>query len=153
MMTLPSSSQLIAVVRADIAETLSGISEDPQVVNCLTMVDSMLASIAIRCEHEIGWMITEIDEIVDLGEEMVTDGRDDGRIAAGLAGLGDHPLTSFDTATIRARYHQASAVLADCVELALTAGGQIRSRVEQVLAIRLDHESEIRGALALVGRG
>jgi hypothetical protein len=153
MMTLPSSSHLIAVVRAEITETLSGISEDTKVLNCLAMVDSMLASIAIRCEHEIGWMISETNEIVDLAEAMIADGRDDGRIAAGLAQLHDRPLASFDTATIRGRYHQASAVLADCAELALAAGEQIRSRVEQALATRLDHEREIRGALAFVGRG
>jgi hypothetical protein len=153
MMTLPSSSHLISVVRAEITETLSGISEDTKVLNCLAMVDSMLASIATRCEHEIGWMISETNEIVDFAEAMIADGHDDGRIAAGLARLHDRPLASFDTATIRAHYQQASAVLADCAELALAAGGQIRSRVEQALATRLDHEREIRGALAFVGRG
>src|SRR5581483_6705567 len=63
MMTLPSSSQLISVVRAEISSTLGGLSDDPAIVNCLAMIDTLLASIAVRCEHEISWMAAEIEDI------------------------------------------------------------------------------------------
>ncbi|EHB45313.1 hypothetical protein MycrhDRAFT_6567 [Mycolicibacterium rhodesiae JS60] len=153
MMTLPSSSQLISVIRAEIQETMSGITEDPRIVNCLNMIDSMLATIAIRCDHEIGWMISEIDDISELASHVVAEGADDGRANTGLAGLRDTELTEFDTETVRTRYHLASSLLADCAELALGAGGDIRRRLDGVLAKRVDHERQIRGALELVGRG
>jgi hypothetical protein len=154
MMTLPSSSQMLSVVRAELAETLSGISDDPRVVNCLGMVDSMLASIAVRCDHEIGWMIAEIAEIDEVADHLVAAGHDpDGRIADGLKRLRGSDRASFDTASVRTDYHLASTILADCAEVAVTVGGQPRQRVEAVLATRLDHEQQIRGALELVGRG
>lgn len=153
MMTLPSSSQLIAVIRAEIQETLGGISDDPQVVNCLDMVDSMLATIAIRCDHEIGWMISEIDDITEVANRIAVNGIDDGRAANGLAALRDAPLAEFDTEAVRARYHLASSLLADCAELAVAAGGDIRHLVYSVLGKRVGHERQIRGTLELVGRG
>ncbi len=154
MMTLPSASQLLSVVRAEIAATLTGISDDPQVVNCLGMVDSMLESIAVRCEHEIGWMITEIDEALAFAADLVAAGSDtDGRLAAGIDAVRGSARTDFSTAAVREEYHRASALLADCVEIALAVGGELRTRADAVLSSRLDHEAQIRGALALVGRG
>ncbi|TAM70247.1 hypothetical protein [Mycobacterium sp.] len=152
-MTLPTSSQLISVIRAEIEETISGISEDPRIVNCLSMVDSMLATIAIRCDHEIGWMISEIDDIADLADRLVVDGVDDGRASSGLAALRDAELEDFNTATVRAQYHRASSLLADCAELAMVAGGDSRHRLDAVVARRVDHERQVRGTLELVGRG
>jgi hypothetical protein len=153
MMTLPSSSQLIAVIRAEIQDTLGGISDDPQVVNCLDMVDSMLATIAVRCDHEIGWMMSEIDDITEVANLIVAKGIDDGRAAKGLAALRDAPLVDFGIEAVRSRYHLASSLLADCAELAVAAGGDMRRRVYSVLGKRVDHERQIRGTLELVGRG
>lgn len=154
MMTLPSSSQLIGVVRAELPETLDGISDDPRIVNTLSMVDFMLATIAARCEHEIGWMIEEIEQIDAVAAEIVDSGHDrDARVSEGLRRLRAGDVQSFDIEAVRARYHLASAVLSDCVEIALAAGGEMRNRVEAVLSARLAHEEQIRGALALVGRG
>jgi hypothetical protein len=154
MMTLPSSSQLLSVVRAEIAATLGGLSEDPQVVNCLGMVDSMLASVAVRCEHEIGWMITEIDEAAAFAAELIAAGHDpDSRIAQALTELRAIDRSDFATQSVRVEYHQASALLSECVEISLTVGGDLRARADAVLAARLDHEAQIRGALSLVGRG
>ena len=154
MMTLPSSSQLIAVVRAELAETLDGVSNDPRVLNCLSMVDSMLGTIAVRCEHEIGWMIDEIEEIESVAAQLIGSGHDnDGRLRAGLQLLHATGPRAFDTDTVRGRYQQASTLLSDCAEIALATGAEIRRQVEAVLSTRLAHEEQIRGALALVGRG
>jgi hypothetical protein len=154
MMTLPSSSQLLSVIRAELAETLTGLSDDPRVINCLGMVDSMLATIAVRCDHEIGWMVSEIAEIEQVAEHLIAAGHDpDGRIANGLQHLRGRDRTDFQTACVRADYHLASTVLADCTEVAVTVGGEPRRRIEAVLATRLEHEQQIRGALELVGRG
>ena len=153
MMTLPSSSQLISVVRAELRETLGAISSDPRVVNCLDMADSMLATVAIRCDHEIGWMISEIEAITEAAERLVANGNDDGRVRAGLDRLRDTTPVSFDMEAVRSHYQQASAVLADCAELALVAGGESQRRVDEVLATRIEHERQMRGTLGLVGRG
>jgi hypothetical protein len=153
MMTLPSSAQLIAVIRAELTDTFGARKDDPQAVACLEMTDSMLAAIAVRCEHELAWMIAEVDDIIVLAQSLVDGGHDaDGRIAAGLTGLRGAQRVDFEMQTVRATYHQASALLADCVELAVNVGGEARRRAEASLATRLDHEREVRGALELVRR-
>lgn len=154
MMTLPSSSQLINVIRAELASTLKDVSADPKIANCLGMADSMLASIAVRCEHEIGWMIEEIGEIEAVAASLVASGHDrDGQLQAGRDRLAAAGLQTFDIAAVRARYHQAAELLSGCVEIALSVGGELRTQVESVLSTRLAHEEQIRGALTLVGRG
>jgi len=153
MMTLPSSSQLISVVRAEISSTLGGLSDDPAIVNCLAMIDTLLASIAVRCEHEISWMAAEIEDIHEVAQRLLGAGHDDGRVATGLAILNRHHPTTLDAEAVRARYHAASAVFADCVELAPASDAPLQQKITEAIDHRLDHEREIRGDLSLVGRG
>ena len=136
-----------------ITAMLTGISHDPTVTNCLEMVDSLLASIAVRCEHEIGWMVSEVDEIREVAHQLISAGHDDGQVAAALALLDENRPTSYDTEAVRARYHAASAVFADCVELVPTSDTPLQQKITTLVDSRLDHEREIRGAVALVGRG
>lgn len=133
MMTLPSASQLIEVIRAELRDVVAPAA--PEAADSLAIIDGLLESLATRSEHEIAWMLEEIASIEE------------------LAGTPLDPPESLQLASVRERYHEASAILADLIEPALAAGGERRSAIEAIVDARVAREAEIRGAIALVGRG
>ena len=153
MITQPSCSRLLAVVRAELESTVLPAVSNPSVLAALGMIDSILANVGARCDHEVAWMREEIAEIETVADEVVAAGADAGsRVAAALDELRAHRGPSDHTADVQGEYGLAGEVLSRALEAALPHGGALRDRVRSVLEHRLRREIEIRGDFTLVGR-
>ena len=63
MITRPTSAQLLYEVRRELAENIAPQVSDLQAQGSLQMVDHILRTLSVRAEHEIEWMLDEIDDI------------------------------------------------------------------------------------------
>jgi hypothetical protein len=153
MISTPSCSRLLEVVRAELQSTVAPAVTDPGVAAVLGMIDSVLQNVGARCDHEVAWMRDEIAEIQDVAREVIDAGVDtESRVGDALALLRAHRSPSDHTADVQAEYDLAGEVLSRALEVALPRGGALRGRARSVLANRLRREVEIRGEFTLVGR-
>lgn len=153
MIVRPSSSQLLAVVRQELKSSVAAIIQDPALLAKLHMIDSILASVERRCDHEVAWIREEIADIEAGAEIVVKAGLDaKGRIALALEHLRANRSADDHLPNLHAEYTLAGEVLSCSLEVAVAAGHEIRSRIEQILSARLKREVEIRGEFSLAGR-
>ena len=153
MITQPSCARLLDSVREALREQITPATTDPELLRSLAMIDDILRVVAIRSEHEVGWMLDEIEDIRVAAEAVAGEGRDDGRVQAAL-GLLQEATDGASTQLVAQRYSVASDLLATCVEVLLVTGDGDIALVRPVLERRLDHEGAIRGEdLTLVARG
>jgi len=94
MMTQPSTTRILDVVRQELAENVLPVTTDGQAQASLQMIDHILATVAVRVEHEIAWMVEEGDAIGALGDQIVTAEPQATGVATALAALRAAPLTS-----------------------------------------------------------
>jgi hypothetical protein len=153
MITQPSCSRLLAVVRAELQSTVAPTVSDAGVLAALGMIDSILANVGARCDHEVAWMREEIIEIETVAGNLIAAGADTGsKVAAALDEFRAHRSPSDHTADVRAEYDLAGEVLSCALEAALSRSDALRDQVRSVLEHRLRREVEIRGDFTLVGR-
>ncbi len=154
MITRPTTAQLIGVVRRELAERVAPAVTDPEVTTSLQMVDHILRTLAVRAEHEAGWMAEEIAAIEAVGEQ-VADSRLTGALAVAeaLAAFRGGRSAGRSTAEISDDYNAATEVLSRCLEATFAAEGDLRDAVIGLLDQRLGHETDVIGAdFQLVGR-
>lgn len=154
MITRPTTAQLLEVVRKELADNVAAAVTDPQVVTNLRMIDQILGTLAIRADHELGWMAEEMAAIDAMGEQVATSGLPDAAaVAEALAEFRSARTTSLHTADVTDDYNRATEVLSRCVEVTFTSPGDLRDSVRALLEARLAHETEVIGPdFQLVGR-
>jgi hypothetical protein len=149
----PTTSQLVDVVRNELSNHVGPHVADPELTVALQMVDQVLATIARRADHEIAWMHEEIAAIEAAAEELVTTHPDAGGVAAALDEHRSRRTGSLHLADVTDDYNRASEVLSRAVEFVIGSGGAHQERIMALLSARLDHEVEVMGAdFTLVGR-
>ena len=154
MITRPSTTQLIDVVRRELAEKVAPAVTDPQVATSLHMIDHILRTLAVRADHELGWMAQEMAAIEAVGERVAASG------LPGAAGVGEalsafrsQRTTGLHAADITEDYNRATEVLSRAVEATFADGGEMRAAVHELLDLRLAHETAVIGEdFTLVGR-
>jgi hypothetical protein len=153
MISRPSCSRLLEVVRSELQSTVAPAVTDPGVTAVLGMIDSVLQNVGARCDHEVAWMRDEIAEIEDVAREVIDAGVDTGsRISNALSRLRAHRSPSDHTADVQAEYDLAGELLSRALEVVLSRGGALRDRARFVLEHRLRREVEIRGDFTVIGR-
>ena len=154
MITRPTTAQLIDVVRRELADRVAPAVTDPQVATSLQMVDHILATLAVRAEHEAGWMTEEIAAIETVGQQVADSGLPGApAVAEALAAFRAGRGTGRSIAEITDDYNAATEVLSRCVEATFAAGGHLRDAVTGLLDQRLAHETDVIGpGFQLVGR-
>jgi len=153
MIVRPSSRQLLESVREELRTTIADAVADAEAQARLAMIDSVLASVAVRSEHEVAWIREEIAEIEEGARAVIAAGADGGdRVAEALADLDGRRAASDLVSELHGEYDAAGEVLSRSIEAALPAGGELRQRIEGILARRLAREVEIRGEFSLAGR-
>lgn len=136
MLSRPSTEQIISGIARDLKETvLPDCTSEPTKVMVGMMVQ-LLQSCAQRAAHEVAWVH---EEAAAIGEAA---GRDLGA-----------PL-SLHLDDVLAFYHQVSLVLSEGLEVAYRSGDAAQiDRWRTLIEQRRANESQILGALELVGRG
>jgi len=154
MITRPTTAQLLEVVRRELTERIAPMVTDPQAITSLQMVDHILRTLAVRANHEVGWMVEEIAAIEAVGQRVADSG------LQGAAAVVD-ALDTFragrtagrSTADVTDEYNAATEVLSRCVEATFAAAGDLKDAVTGLLDQRLAHETAVIGPdFQLVGR-
>ena len=151
MITQPSGTRLIDVIKQELADNVAPHVTDPQAAASLQMIDHILGTLAVRAQHEIAWMMDEIASLTELAEQVVAADPGATRVAAAHAALGAITGTSLHYDDVAARYSLASEILS-CAFEEVATGAPLRMAVEGLLDARLAHEAEIMGEFELVGR-
>ena len=154
MITRPTTAQLIDVVRRELAERVAPAVTDPQVATSLQMVDHILRTLAVRADHEVGWMVEEMAAIEAVGQQVADSGLPGAAAVADALGVfRAGRAAGRSTAEITDDYNAATEVLSLCVEATFAAGGGLRHAVTALLDQRLAHETDVIGPdFQLVGR-
>lgn len=149
MISRPTTTQLIGVVRRELAETVAPAIDDPVVAGSLMMIDHLLGTFARRAEHEIAWMLEEVDEIRELAERVARELPH----AAGVTEPLEHELASMRLSDVVEHYSVVSEALSRSVEATLGTSSALERAAVELMHSRLAHEQEVIGDFQLVGRG
>ena len=154
MISRPTTPQLLAVVRRELAEKVGPAVTDPQVATSLRMVDHILSTLAVRAEHELGWMGEEMAAIDEVGDRVAASGLPGATpVAEALTTFRSQRASGLHAAEITDDYNRATEVLSRCVEATFSNSGELWAAVSALLDQRLAHETEVIGEdFQLVGR-
>lgn len=154
MIIRPTSARLLSSVRDELTTTIAPLIIDDEALARLHMIDSILASVAIRAEHEGAWIREEIAAIEAVADAVIAAGADPAdHIADALLALRSGRSDSDHLDPLRDEYDLAGEVLSVVLETVVPLGGDLRTQAEDVLAARVAREVEIRGDFSLAGRG
>jgi hypothetical protein len=154
MITRPTTAQLLEVVRRELAERVAPAVGDPQVATSLEMVDHILSALAVRADHELGWMAEEMETVEEVGTQVANSGLPGAAgVAEALAAFRAGRSTGLHAAEVTEDYNRATEVLSRAVEATFGEEGELRDSVLALLDQRLAHEIEVIGPdFQLVGR-
>ena len=153
MITRPTSAQLIEEVRRELASNVAPQVTDPQVQGSLQMVDHILATLAVRAEHEIEWMLDEIDDISGVVGRVAASADAPPSVREALDALKTSAYGSRSLSDVTARYALASEALSRAIEATVATTGPLHDEVNALLDRRLEHETDVIGEFQLVARG
>lgn len=155
MITAPTTAQLLDVVRRELAEKVAPAVADPQVATSLHMIDHILRTLAVRAEHELGWMGEEMSSIEMVASRVAaSDLPGAASVAEALEEFRANMSPGLHAADVAADYNRATEVLSRTVEATFTDTGELRAAVNGLLDQRLAHETDVIGEdFQLVGRG
>jgi len=149
----PTTSQLVDVVRHELSTKIAAHITDPELTVALQMVDHVLVTIARRADHEIAWMQEEMDAIESAAADLVAAEPGAGAVAEALEDYRTGRTGSLHLADVTDDYNRAAEVLSRAVEFVMASGGAHKERIIGLLSARLDHEVEVIGPdFTLVGR-
>lgn len=151
MISQPSSTRLIEVIRRELTESVLPAVDDEHARASVQMIDHILGTLTVRASHEIAWMEEEAAALIALGDRIVEAHPDASRVASAVAAVRSLPPESLHCADVSARYSAASEVLSCAVE-DVPADSPFHDEIEVLLDARLAHEVEIMGEFQLVGR-
>lgn len=154
MITAPTTAQLLNVVRQELAEKVAPAVTDPQVATSLHMIDHILRTLAVRAEHELGWMGEEMSAIENVASRVAaSDLPGAASVAQALEEFRANVSPGLHAADVAADYNRASEVLSRTVEATRADTGDLRAAVNVLLDQRLAHETAVIGEdFQLVGR-
>ncbi|MDQ1507272.1 MAG: hypothetical protein QOD57_4999 [Actinomycetota bacterium] len=151
MITAPTTAQLLDVVRRELAEKVAPAVTDPHVATSLHMIDHILRTLAVRAEHELGWMGEEMSAIEMVASRVAaSDLPGAASVAQALEEFRANVSPGLHAADVAADYNRATEVLSRAVEATFPAvgpedGGELRAAVNVLLDQRLAHETDVIG--------
>jgi hypothetical protein len=153
MISRPSTGQLLQTVRDELLESVAPAVNDKSLSVTIEMMGEVLLACANACDHEVGWMRTEIDGIIEAASGYATAHPDIIELRRALdAYQARPPAVGIDE--LRGDYECASEVLSCFVEVALRdSDPDARATADRLMSERLAHETEIiGGSFRAVGR-
>jgi hypothetical protein len=153
VITRPTSAQLIDEVRRELSSNVAAQVADPQIQGSLQMIDHILATLAVRAEHEIAWMTEEIADISRVVGRVVAEPGSPPSVGSALDELRASVDDSLLLSDVTSRYALASEALSRAIEATVATPGPLHDEVSALLDRRLEHETDVIGEFQLVGRG
>lgn len=154
MITAPTTAQLLDVVRRELAEKVAPAVTDPQATISLHMIDHILRTLAVRADHELGWMGEEMAAIESVATRVAASDLPGAEsVGQALQEFRANVSPALHAADVAADYNRASEVLSRAVEATFADAGPLRAAVNALLDQRLAHETDVIGEdFQLVGR-
>jgi len=154
MITRPTTAQLLGAVRTEIAERIAPAISDPQLATSLHMIDHILSTLMVRADHELGWMVEEMNAVQAVATRVAESALPGAvHVADALTEFVSARSGSAHAADVTEDYNRASELLSRAVEATSAETGELRESVLALLAGRLAHEESVIGDFQLVGRG
>lgn len=151
MMTTPSVAQLITAVRVQLSDQVAPAVADAGLQKVLGMVDHILQTVAVRAEHEIDWMVTHTDAVVEVARRFVSTAGDDGAaVSAALAKYDGEHGDSLTTSVVTANFALAAEVLSALLEATVADDGPVAARARDLLRADVQRGVDIVGPFELV---
>jgi hypothetical protein len=150
MMSTPTVAQLVTAIRAQLSEVVAPAVEDPAAGRVLGMVDHLLQTIAVRAEHEIEWMVTHVDDVVGLAEEIVAGEGGSESIDLALNRYRAEHRRSLSTSAMTANFALANGVLSAILETTVSDDGPLARRARDLMRRDVAHAVDIVGDFVLV---
>lgn len=147
MITSPTIAQILQGVVHEMSTSLKDGLEDPIKLGQIDTICGVLSACAVRADHEVDWINTEVEAIMEVGLEFVRLGKATGKL--------DDALKEFNpSASPSDRYDAASNVLSLMSDIGSDAGSELSDKVWSLMQQRLAHEGYIiGGGFESAGRG
>ena len=113
----------------ELTERVAPAVKDPQLATSLQMIDHILATLAVRAEHEIEWMLDEIDNISDVVGRVAASADAPPSVREALDALQTTASGSMSLSDVTTRYALASEALSRAIEATVATPGPLREQV------------------------
>lgn len=157
MITRPSTAQIVAAVRRELADVIAPEVTSPHAVASLQMLDNVLHNLEVRAGHEIAWMREEaalLEAETAAALDRLADDHRPRAVAEALDAYRRGRTGGLHYDDVQADYDRASEAFARVVEAAVYGDDpHLREHVTGLLQARLARELEIMGEFGFVGRG
>lgn len=151
MMTTPTVAQLITAVRLQLSDEVTPALADPGLQKVLGMIDHILQTVAVRAEHEIEWMVTHTDAVVEVARRFVSDSGDDGAaVSAPLTKYDQEHGDSLTASVVTANFALAAEVLSALLEATVDDDGPVGVQARDLLRVDVQRGVDIVGPFELV---
>lgn len=150
MMSQPTVAQLVTAVRSQLETAILPTIDDAGQQKLLAMVDHILATVQIRSEHEIDWMVSHTDAVVALATDAVGTGDAVPGVAAALDRYRARRRGTLRTSDVTADYGLAAEILSVLLETTADGGGDIARQAQALLAADVTRGVEVVGEFTLV---
>jgi hypothetical protein len=153
MLSRPTTEQLILDCRNELLNTIDpAVSAEPVKI-AIQMMENVLRNCAARAAHEIAWMREESDLMVAFAHKVAGTPCSTPAIAAALAAYDTGRSDSLHLDDVAATYDLAGNCLSAAIDAVMAAGDdELHLEARSILTTRLDHENQIMGEWAFVGR-
>lgn len=156
MLSRPTTEQILRDSRDQLLAAIEpAVAEGPAKV-AVQMLENVLRNCAARAAHEIAWMEEEGAAMIAFAERVAASplrtAAVDESLAAHAAGRSD----SRHLDDVCASYDLAGRCFSTAIDAVMAGDGELVDELHRdgraVLELRLDHENEIMGEWAFVGR-
>lgn len=153
MLSRPTTEQLILDCRNELLNTIDpAVSAEPVKI-AIQMMENVLRNCATRAAHEIAWMREESDLMVAFARKVAATPCASPAITAALGAYDAGRSDSLHLDDVAATYDLAGDCLSAAIDAVMAAGDDaLHLEARSILNARLDHENQIMGEWAFVGR-
>lgn len=152
MITAPTTAQLVRSVRSELESRVLPEIADKALLVDLQMMLSVLDMVAVRADHEIGWMAAETESIAAAIEQHAKAHPLAEPVRAALDRVRTTRPADLSYAEMQRHYLLAGELLARASEQAGAGDEDLQPVVWQLLEQRLENELGSIGAFVAVGR-
>ena len=148
MINKPTNSEMLRAVRCDLSNTIEPELKDKTLVAKVRMMGAILDAVAIRLDHEQGWMQEEIKSIITIADEAIK------RLPQAKTAQAAHQNLLEDRG-VEQNYQNAGELLSCLAEAAFRFDdAALKKDVTRLLHQRLEHEIAVIGDnFEAIGRG
>lgn len=153
MLSRPTTEQLILDCRNELLNTIDPAVSSEPVKIAIQMMENVLRNCATRAAHEIAWMHDEIADMVAFASKVAQTPCATPALTTALQAFETDRKSSLHLDDVAANYDLAGECLSAAIDAVMSAGDDaLHLEARAILSTRLDHENQIMGEWAFVGR-